>query len=255
MQEIDNDVNMLYLPVEKIKLGIVFRVLEGIDIGRLASSIRDFGVIEPIIVRPIRDHYEVVAGALRYLAAKEVGLESIPCIVRELSDKESIEIQVQENLMREEMQPLEKAKMLQYLLEKFPEDYPTHESLADRLKLDRTTVTKLLGLLRLPPELQRLTGTMDYDSVLRLRSLPEDERKKVVEAWEKRRLNQKQLRRLIETVRKGESVDSAIKKAFEKPTFRCARCSNFKPLKEWLEANLCENCLEKLRKKVSQLTM
>lgn len=119
----------------------------------LKASIKQRGVIQPIIVRPIAHGiYELVAGERRWRAAQAVGLQEIPAIVRALSDQETLEWSLIENIQREGLNPLEEAKALLRLSEEF--SY-TQEALADALGKERSSVANSLRLLNLPEEVQR----------------------------------------------------------------------------------------------------
>ncbi len=114
----------------------------------LANSIREKGVIQPLIVRPtLRGTYEIVAGERRWRAASIAGFESVPAIVREMSDSESLEIALIENLQRENLNAVDTAEAYDTLIKRF--DY-THESLAKKIGKDRSSITNHLRLLRLP---------------------------------------------------------------------------------------------------------
>jgi ParB family chromosome partitioning protein len=114
----------------------------------LASSINEIGLIQPIIVRVIDNgSYEIVAGERRWRAAILAKKDYLPAIIRNVTEKESIEIALIENLQREDLNPLETAEAYETLIEKF--SY-THEILANRIGKDRTDITNHLRLLRLP---------------------------------------------------------------------------------------------------------
>lgn len=114
----------------------------------LAESIREIGVIQPIIARLIDSgRYEIVAGERRWRAATMAGSTTIPAIIRNYSDSESLEIALIENLQRENLNPIETAEAYQTLISKY--SY-THEVLAKRIGKDRTSITNHLRLLRLP---------------------------------------------------------------------------------------------------------
>ena len=114
----------------------------------LANSIREKGVIQPLIVRPSpRGTFEIVAGERRWRAASIAGFESVPAIVREMSDSESLEIALIENLQRENLNAVDTAEAYDTLIKRF--DY-THESLAKKIGKDRSSITNHLRLLRLP---------------------------------------------------------------------------------------------------------
>jgi len=114
----------------------------------LSESIREMGVIQPLIVRSTAaGHYEIVAGERRWRAATMAGFTTIPVIVREISDAESLEIALIENLQRENLNPLDTAEAYDTLIRKF--SY-THDMLAKRLGKDRSNITNYLRLLKLP---------------------------------------------------------------------------------------------------------
>jgi ParB family transcriptional regulator, chromosome partitioning protein len=117
----------------------------------LASSIRASGVIQPVIVRKVADRYQLVAGERRWRAARQAGLSRLPAIVRDVTDAESLEIALVENLMRQDLNPMEEAEAYQRLLADFGW---TQDDLAQRVGRDRSTVANSLRLLRLPPEIQ-----------------------------------------------------------------------------------------------------
>ena len=123
----------------------------------LAASIRTDGVVQPIIVRTSADHtYQLVAGERRWRAAKLAGLETIPAIVRELSDAQAFETALIENLQREDLAPLERAAAYQHYLDSFG---GTIEQLAARIAESRANVSNYLRLLKLQTEICYLLGT------------------------------------------------------------------------------------------------
>jgi ParB family transcriptional regulator, chromosome partitioning protein len=119
----------------------------------LSVSIKEKGVIQPLIVRPAANGlYEIVAGERRWRAAQMAGFSEIPAIVRNMSDSESLEIALIENLQRENLNPLDTAEAYDVLIKKF--SY-THEVLAQRIGKDRTNITNHLRLLRLPDSIKQ----------------------------------------------------------------------------------------------------
>ncbi len=118
------------------------------SLSELASSIAEIGLIQPIIVRSTNEGtYEIVAGERRWRAAILAKIQSLPVIVRDVTEKESLEIALIENLQREDLNPLDTAEAYETLIMKF--SY-THEVLATRIGKDRTDITNHLRLLRLP---------------------------------------------------------------------------------------------------------
>jgi ParB family chromosome partitioning protein len=120
-------------------------------LAELAASIRSSGVLEPIIVRPRGDRYEIIVGERRWRAAQQAGLSRIPALVRETSDVEALELGLVENLLREDLNPLEEAQAYQRLLAEFGW---TQDDLATRIGRDRSSIANALRLLRLPDPIQ-----------------------------------------------------------------------------------------------------
>lgn len=121
----------------------------------LSRSIKADGVIQPILVRPAGDRYMLVAGERRMRAAKAAGLEAIPAVVREIDDDKLLEIALVENIQREDLNPIEVAIALQNLAQTAQ---LSHEELAQRTGKDRSTITNLMRLLRLPADIQTLVA-------------------------------------------------------------------------------------------------
>ena len=112
----------------------------------LTDSIREKGVLQPLLVRPKDSGYEIVAGERRWRAAQRAGLEDVPVVIRELSDRETLEIAIIENLQREDLGPLEEARAFQKLIE----FGMTQDEAAQSVGKARSTVTNALRLLSLP---------------------------------------------------------------------------------------------------------
>lgn len=118
----------------------------------LAQSIREKGVIQPVLVRATEgDEYELIAGERRLRAVKHLGLEEIPAIVRRVADADLLEISIIENIQREELNPIEEAKAYQRLVQEFGF---TQESIAQRVGKDKSSISNLLRLLRLHKTIQ-----------------------------------------------------------------------------------------------------
>ncbi|MGC8657535.1 MAG: ParB/RepB/Spo0J family partition protein [Desulfomonilaceae bacterium] len=118
------------------------------SLAELAASIKEIGLIQPIIVRPTQNgSYEIIAGERRWRASVLAEIEHIPVIVREVTESESLEIALIENLQREDLNPVDTAEAYETLIRKF--SY-THEVLASRIGKDRTDITNHLRLLKLP---------------------------------------------------------------------------------------------------------
>jgi ParB family chromosome partitioning protein len=122
----------------------------------LTASIRELGVLQPILVRDLgSDRYAIIAGERRWRAAKRAGLQYIPVIVRDVSDAMTLQHALVENLHRDDLNPLEEAAAYQQLIEDF---HMTQEAVAQRVGKSRSAVANLLRLFQLPPQVQRLVA-------------------------------------------------------------------------------------------------
>ncbi len=117
----------------------------------LASSIKEHGIIQPIVVRPVADKYEIIAGERRYKASILAGLKQIPAIVTELNDRDSAEIALIENVQRQELTPIEEAISYRKILDM---GYITQEQLASKIGCTQSTIANKLRLLNLEDEVQ-----------------------------------------------------------------------------------------------------
>lgn len=119
----------------------------------LADSLRQKGVIQPLMVRPVGDDYEIVAGERRWRAAQIAQLHEVPVVIRELDDTEVLEVAIIENIQREDLNAIEEALGLRQLIDRFGH---TQEKVAEALSKSRSHVTNLLRLLNLPEDVQRM---------------------------------------------------------------------------------------------------
>lgn len=140
----------------------------------LARSIKEKGVLQPIIVRRTQKGYELVIGERRWRAAQLIGLKELPALVRESSDSEAMEIALIENIQREDLNPLEEALAYQRLLDDFN---LTQEQIAKRVGKDRSSITNYLRLLRLPNTVKTdlAAGALSMGHARALLTLPSTE--------------------------------------------------------------------------------
>lgn len=119
----------------------------------LSDSIKQFGLIQPILVQDRKDHYEIIAGERRWRAAKLAGLKEIPVIIRDYSEQEIMEISLIENIQREDLNPIEEAQAYKRLLEEF---HLKQDEVAERVSKSRAAVTNSMRLLKLCDEVQQM---------------------------------------------------------------------------------------------------
>ena len=124
-------------------------------IKELAASIREVGILQPLVVRSTEEGFELIAGERRLRAAKEARLDRVPVLIRQAGDSESVELALVENVQREDLNPLETAAAYQALMEGFG---LTKEQLAHRLGKSRAAVTNTLRLTQLPDRIRALLG-------------------------------------------------------------------------------------------------
>jgi ParB family chromosome partitioning protein len=127
----------------------------------LAESIRSSGVLQPILVRRVDGKYQLIAGERRLRAARMAGLQAVPVVIRDLGDRETLELAVTENVMREDLNPIEVAHAYDSLQERFQ---LSHEEIAARIGINRSTVSNTLRLLGLPEQIQNMVANGDVSA-------------------------------------------------------------------------------------------
>ena len=131
------------------------------DLSELTASIQEKGVLEPLLVREVGGRFQIIAGERRYRAAVEAGYAELPCIIRETSDAEMMELALIENLQRKDLTAFEEADGLTMLAERY--GY-THEMMAGKLGKSRSSVTEVLSLTSMPKEVRELCRLADIRS-------------------------------------------------------------------------------------------
>jgi ParB family chromosome partitioning protein len=181
--------------------------IDAAALATLAASIREHGVIQPILVTETLDGYQLVAGERRVRAARLAGLERIPAVVRQLADREQLELALVENLQREDLDPLEAAHGYQQLIEEFGF---TQDQLAERVGRARSTVANTLRLLELHPALQTAvaTGAVTEGHGRAIGGLPLEIHEKVLGSVVERDLSVRQTEELVRRLREPRVVSA-----------------------------------------------
>ncbi|MEO8401574.1 MAG: ParB/RepB/Spo0J family partition protein [Gammaproteobacteria bacterium] len=167
----------------------------------LASSIKQHGVIQPIIVRDIDKgkKYQIIAGERRWRAAKMIGLKTIPAIIKEYDKANRMAVSLIENIQRDNLNPLEEAQAIQSLLE---ECYMTHSQVAESLGKSRTTVSNLLRLLALSTKVKEMinSGLLEMGHARAILSLSQDQQFDVAELIINKSLSVRETEKLVQRI-------------------------------------------------------
>jgi ParB family chromosome partitioning protein len=129
------------------------QTFEEAEIADLADSIRTHGILQPLVVRRVGDHYELIAGERRLRAAQAADWRQVPVQIREVDDRQMAELAIVENVQRKDLNAIEKAESFQRYIDQYQ---CTQEELASRVNVDRSTVANLIRLLDLPPDVKRM---------------------------------------------------------------------------------------------------
>jgi ParB family chromosome partitioning protein len=181
--------------------------MDGEALATLAESIRHHGVIQPVLVTETIDGYQLVAGERRVRAARIAGLERIPAIVRQLADRQQLELALVENLQREDLDPMEAARAYRQLVDEFAF---TQEELAARVGRARSTVANTLRLLELDQRVQDaiVDGRISEGHARALGGLPLEAQARALESVVEGELSVRQVEELVRRVREPRIVES-----------------------------------------------
>ncbi len=175
----------------------------------LAASIREKGVIQPLVVRREADHYQIIAGERRWRASQKAGLREVPVVIQDVSEDWALEMALIENIQREDLNPIEEAQAYRNLMDGFD---LTQEEVARRVGKERPTVANSLRLLRLPEIVQKdvITGQLSMGHARALLSLEADS--EIVELRNRIAGKGLSVRELEALIRKLKSGGSVVKK-------------------------------------------
>ncbi|MCE5202674.1 MAG: ParB/RepB/Spo0J family partition protein [Coriobacteriales bacterium] len=179
------------------------------QVEELADSLRKVGMMQPIVVRPHSDGYQIIAGERRWRAAKAAGLEKVPVRIMAVSETEALALALIENLQRQDLNPIEEARGYRRLLNEYE---MTQAELADKVSKSRSAVTNTLRLLDLPEEVQQLLfedkmSAGHARAVLSLQS--EEQRKKLADKIVEQGLSVREAENLAKLIAAGQSEHSA----------------------------------------------
>jgi ParB family chromosome partitioning protein len=225
-------------------------------LNELAESIKQIGILEPLILRPVDDGYEVVVGERRYRAAQQVGLESVPAMIRNYTDEQVIELNLTENVQREELTAVEKGNCCKLLIEKYPAKYKSRQEIGTRIGISPETISTWLRLTEAPEELQKLVapagkagiprelGKIDYSTAAAItRQITEPERQvEVAKEIAQKPIYGREAREVIKKVAKEpkKPVEEAIKEVVEAPAELRLRLSEAEPILNGLKTQIIQ---------------
>lgn len=169
----------------------------------LADSIRQYGVLQPLLVQKKDDYYEIIAGERRWRAAKMAGLLEVPVVIREYSKQQAVEIALIENVQREDLNPIEEAMAYQRLMQEFQ---LKQEEIAARVSKNRTTITNSMRLLHLCPDVQKMliNGQISSGHARALLAVEDSEiQLQLAQKIEQERLSVREVEKLVKQLSRG----------------------------------------------------
>lgn len=220
-QREQEDSNLRQIPVDQIRRGkyqprihIKPEALED-----LAASIRAQGVVQPVVVRPMGQGYELIAGERRWRAAQLAGLHEVPAVVRDIPDQAAAAMALIENIQRENLNPIEEARALQRLIQEFE---MTHQQAAESVGRSRTGVTNLLRLLELGEVASRLLdeGQLEMGHARALLVLPAELQDETARKVVAKGLSVRETERLVQNLLKQDRHKTEVKSPAGNPDVR-----------------------------------
>lgn len=235
-------------------------------LNELAESMKQVGLLEPLIVRPFEDGYEVVVGERRYRACQQANLKKIPVIIRDYSDNEVIELNLIENIQREDLTGIEKGRCCRRLMEKYPEKYPSQKSLAEKIGVVESVISEWLRLTGAPEEIQRMVassepvskivpkGKIDWKTAVTITQRIKEPKRQIEVARElaEKATPSREVRTVIREAAKEPSkpVKEIVKEIIEKPYQLPFRLSHMKPILDGIKVQTSRTGIPDPRVKV-----
>jgi ParB family chromosome partitioning protein len=206
-QSVPRREELKHIPVEFIQRGKYQprRDMHQEALEELAESIKAQGILQPIVVRPINNNkYEIIAGERRWRATQLAGLDTIPAIVRDVSDEVAIAMALIENIQREDLNPIEEAVALKRLQDEFE---LTHQQVADAVGKSRTSVTNLLRLIALDSEVKKLleNGDIEMGHARSVLSLAAPQQREIAQQVVSKNLSVRQTEALVRRLSEDKS--------------------------------------------------
>jgi len=202
-------------------------------LNELSASIREVGLLEPIVVRPVDEEFEVVVGERRYRACLQAGMEEILAIVRDYTDEQVIQLNLIENIHREDLNAIEKGMVCKQLLDKYPNRYPSIRELAKKIGITEATVSLWLKAVEIiPQEAKKFVaaseisgevpnGKIDYQTAIKVgRLIKEPERQvEVIKGLAEKKVPVKERNQIIEKATREPyiSIEQVFKEAGQTP--------------------------------------
>lgn len=214
-------------------------------LNELADSVKQVGLLEPLIVRPVDDGFEVVVGERRYRASQQAGMQKVPVLIRRYTDDEVVELNLIENVQRQDLSAIEKGNCCRELLEKYPDKYPNLARLSEKIGVTDASVYSWLELVSAPKEIQEIVspvergrireqGKIDYDTAVTItRRIHEPERQiQLAREIAKRPIYGRQARRVITQVAKNpeKPVEEVVREIIEAPYEMPFRLNHLQPI-------------------------
>ena len=185
------------------------QIMEPDALEALASSIRQQGVVQPIVVRKTDEHYELIAGERRWRAAQQAGLQDIPAVIKSVNDQEAAAIAIIENLQREDLNPLEEAQAFANLIDKFG---LTHQEVGEVVSRSRSAVSNSLRLLELPDPVKDMLnhGDLEMGHARALLALKTSQQVKCAQKISQRQLSVRSAESLVKQILKGDEKPKSV---------------------------------------------
>lgn len=211
-------IEMKMIRISQFAVREKFHNLSSNDDDALVSSIKEHGLLQPILIRPITHGFEIVAGHRRFHACKSLRWRHIPCKIREMSDKQAYEIQLTENIQRKTMEPIEEAEAFRRYVIDF--GWGGVSELAKKIGMSEVYVSHRIQLLKLPDDIkeQIFNNTLNVSQALELTNLPFDSRTEIMNHVVNNNLTVRQIREVKSFLKEvnGSECDSIHEKALYK---------------------------------------